>query len=84
MSDVDGERLDPFTSLDFIDQAIAGKDGRAVGGKGAHDGAADAAGGAGHDHRLAVEADLHQARSSKAVSFRLQITAVEMIAATIR
>ena len=70
--------------LDLADQPVAGEDLGAVGGEGARDRAADAARGAGHDHTLAVEADQHQASSSKAVSFRVQMTTVETTAAAIR
>src|SRR5262249_50425466 len=84
VGDVDSERLHSVASLDLVDQPVAGEDVPAVGGESPRDGAADATGGAGHDHCLAVEADLHQARSSKAVSFRLQITTIETTAATIR
>ena len=89
IGDVDGQGFHArapiaFGRLDLADQPVAGEDLRAVGGEGAHDRAADAASGAGHDHNLAVEADQHQARSSKAVSFRVQMTAVDMTAAAIR
>src|SRR5205814_991249 len=84
IGDIDGERLHALARLDFAKEPVAGEDLAAVSGKGTRDRTADAAGGTGHDHRLAVEPDLHQARSSKAVSFRLQITTVEMTAAAIR
>ena len=58
---------------------------KAVLGEGTGDRPADTARGARDDDRLAVEADVHpQASSSKAVSLRPQMTAVETTAAAIR
>ena len=73
--------------LDFLRQQIAGPDLRAALGKGLRDGAADAAGGAGHDHPPVRERDVHGAiyrSASWAVSRRLKMTTVETMAAAMR
>jgi hypothetical protein len=73
--------------LDFPRQQIAGPHLRPALGKGLRDGAADAAGGAGHDHPAARNLDVHgpiYRSASWAVSRRLKMTAVETMAAAMR
>jgi hypothetical protein len=65
IGDVDGQRPDALAHLDLARQAIAGDDPGAVRGEGRGRSPADAARGAGYDHCLAVEADLHRIRRGR-------------------